>query len=181
MDIVAPLPANEAARLHIIQHLDGLVPKTMDVVEDHHLGVITDVVRSRHGEHLVEGADATGQCDADIRLGEHQFLAVGEIVARDLHIEAVGPLPCSDEHLRDDANELPAALMHRLTHTAHESAVLTAVDEHVTIGAYPMTKLLCRSEITLVDMVVGRTKYCYLHGINYYSCKDNNNYHLFLV
>ena len=113
LDIIAPLSPDEAACLHIFEHLDGLVPEAVDIVEDNHLCVVSYVVRGSHGENLVEGPDATGQCDAGICLGEHHLFAVGEVVARNLYIEVVGALAGLDKNLRDDADGSSTGLMDR--------------------------------------------------------------------
>ena len=88
-DEVCPPTADEAATLQVVEHVDGPVPEALHVVEHHTLAVVADGVRGRHGEHLVERADAARQSDEHIAVEQDQVFAVAEVVAGDVYIHIV--------------------------------------------------------------------------------------------
>ena len=124
--LVAISAANHTTLLKVVEHFDEFVPETVHVIENNFLVVIADGCGCRHGEYLVECADATGQCYDNVAMGEQEVLAVAEVVAMYRHVNIVADSPVLLNDGWNDADVHTACIMASLSNMFHESHVAPA-------------------------------------------------------
>ncbi len=125
--------------------------------------MVSDGGRCRHGEYLVERADTARQGDEHIALGHHQFLAVAEIVAGNVHVDvAAGAsafLNLSGYYSYRSCPVLTCGPPYAL----HQSEVAAAEHHRMAFFSHPASQLLGGGEVGFGYVAVGGTEYTYFH------------------
>ena len=162
-EVGAPASAHESALLKVVKQGDQRVPATIDIKEDDGAPMVADGLGGRHGEDLVERADATGQGDEGIGLVHEQRLAVGKVVAWYFDVEVAGASSALLDDGWDDTDRSPALVFDGTGHTLHQSRITSAEDKGVAFAGHPFTQLSRQTEVFRIDLVVGGAENSNLH------------------
>ena len=126
-DELAVIAPQESLALQVVEQCFQRLPEMAHVVDQHLLVVIAQSGLRCHGEHLVEGADATGQCHCHIAVLQHQAFALVERLAPDQFVDECGGVSAFLEDGGHYAHHMSACFMHGLCHALHQSHVATAI------------------------------------------------------
>ena len=121
--------------------------------------VVADGVAGRHGEDFVERADAAWQSHDHVAVEEHQVLAVGEVVAGDVH----GQVFRHAAALLDDAGHHADEASLFFGQTAHQAHVAATEHDGVAFFATPACQFGRALEVFSADVVVSRAENSYFH------------------
>ena len=126
---------------HAVEQGEERVPEATSVVEHHALVVIAYRGGSNNGEDLVEGADTTGKSNDEVAALYHQRLAVVKVVASNVDIYTVARTTRLLKNGGNNADDHGTGIVRLTSHSLHQSEVGTAIDERMTLMAYPAAKL----------------------------------------
>lgn len=125
--------ADEAHLVHLAELLKKGVIEAVEVQQIHRFVNLLELIGHHHFEHLVEGADAAGEGDEGIAVGDEVFLALGHGADADELGDALRVDDIVAEEVGDDADDAASFLQRRTADDAHEAEIASAIDEGVPL------------------------------------------------
>ena len=125
--------ADKTHLVHLAELLEEGVEEAVEIQQVHRLVYLLELIGDHDLEHLVEGADAAGEGDEGVTVGDDVFLALGHAADADELGDGLRKDYLLAEERGDDAHNMAALGERGATDDTHQAEIAATVDERVPL------------------------------------------------